>query len=443
MTLSSAVLLAVISQVCLLPPMALAMTSDRARQLREEVREAFFHGWNNYLVLAWPEDELQPLSCKGRGSDRLNPRNIGINDVCGDFQLTLIDSMDTLAIMGEHEAFAHAIKLLETSNLTDFSIVNSKVQVFETNIRILGGLLSAHLFASDPSLSAVPRYGNELLSMALALGERLLPAFSTPTGIPLPRVNIASGLVADETSETCAAGAGTLLLEFSTLSKLTGDNRFELAARKAFYAIWNRRSILGLVGNSIDANTGLWTQTTTSIGAGIDSFYEYALKAYVLLGEEGYYRVFHASYTAIQDLVRDDFGWTYRNIHLGNAALVSNVIDSLSAFWSGLQVLWGDVQGAAKSHLIYWAIWCKYGAIPERWNYATREVDIPHYPLRPEFIESTYFLYRATLDPFYLFVGEQILFDLQTLARTPCGWASLKDVRTYEQEDRMESFMLR
>ena len=98
------------------------------------------------------------------------------------------------------------------------------------------------------------------------------------------------------------AGAGSLILEFGTLSRLTGDDRFEKAAYKAFFAIWNSRSDLGLVGNSVNIFTGVsiipviagqssyllqaWTHPEISnVGAGIDSFYEYALKWYILSGE--------------------------------------------------------------------------------------------------------------------------------------------------------------
>jgi len=99
------------------------------------------------------------------------------------------------------------------------------------------------------------------------------------------------------------AGAGSLIIEFATLSRLTGDPRFEKAARKAFFGLWNRRSDIGLVGNTVNAWTGVsaplfslhhmaptsWSQDWTfpqvsSVGAGIDSFLEYALKWYILSG---------------------------------------------------------------------------------------------------------------------------------------------------------------
>ena len=60
-----------------------------------------------------------------------------------------------------------------------------------------------------------------------------------------------------ESADTCTAGAGSLILEFGTLSRLTGDDRFEKAAYKAFFALWNRKSDIGLVGNMINTWTGV------------------------------------------------------------------------------------------------------------------------------------------------------------------------------------------
>lgn len=53
------------------------------------------------------------------------------------------------------------------------------------------------------------------------------------------------------------AGAGSLILEFGTLSRLTGDERFERAAYKAFFALWNQRSDVGLVGNTVNIWSGV------------------------------------------------------------------------------------------------------------------------------------------------------------------------------------------
>lgn len=109
---------------------------------------------------------------------------------------------------------------------------NVTISVFEATIRILGGLLSAHLLLETEELRPVfqdmqPAYQGELLSLAYDLGKRLLPAFHTPTGLPIHRVNLMYGVPKEETRETCTAAAGTLVLEMGLLSRLTGDHRYE------------------------------------------------------------------------------------------------------------------------------------------------------------------------------------------------------------------------
>jgi ER degradation enhancer, mannosidase alpha-like 1 len=213
------------------------------------------------------------------------------NGVTGNFSLTLIDSLDTFVVLNDRTGFEDAVRKI--IDWVSFD-VNTKPQLFETNIRVLGGLLSGHLFASRTGPFQLPWYRGELLTMAHDLGQRFLPAFSTPTGLPFARVsdigsfrsvhanenlqiNLRHGVAEGETFDTCefgkvnlvpvharagcfpsgTAGAGSLILEFATLSRLTGDPRFEKAAYKAFFALWNRRSEIGLVGNTINARTGV------------------------------------------------------------------------------------------------------------------------------------------------------------------------------------------
>lgn len=213
-------------------------------------------------------------------------------------------------------------------------------------------------------------------------------------------------------------------------------------AKKALRALWDRRSDINLLGNSINLQSGQWVYAASSVGAGIDSFFEYLLKAYVLFGEDEYYDMFEDAYSSIMTYIADPNGYLYRNVDMSSAQLMSHWVDSLSAFWPGLQVLYGDLENAIKSHLTYYNIWKKYQGLPERYNFFLDDVDIGFYPIRPEFVESTYFLYRATRDPFYLEVGEMLLNDINDRTRLPCGFASLGDVRTGELEDRMESFVL-
>lgn len=145
-----------------------------------------------------------------------------------------------------------------------------------------------------------------LLALAVDLGDRLLPAFDSPTGLPFARINLRTGLDRDETEETCAAATGSLTLEFTVLSRLTGNPVYERVARESFMNTWSRRApTTGLLGNSIGVRHGHWMMPGASgIGAGIDSFYEYALKGAILFDDDAYMGVWDDSYRSVMQHVR-------------------------------------------------------------------------------------------------------------------------------------------
>ncbi|TFK86836.1 glycoside hydrolase family 47 protein [Polyporus arcularius HHB13444] len=416
-------------------------TSGRKLALRDQVRALWHHGFDNYMRFAFPLDELAPLSCTGRGPNWHNPSDIASNDVAGNFSVTLIDALDTFVVLNDPPGFEEAVRNIIQWVSFD---VNTKPQVFETTIRVLGGLLSGHIYANRTEQPFhLPWYQGELLDLAYDLGVRLLPAFSTPTGLPYARINLRHGVPKGESTDTCTAGAGSLILEFGTLSRLTGDDRFEKAAYKAFFALWNRRSDIGLVGNTVNIFTGNWLHPEVNgIGAGIDSFYEYALKWYIMSGEVEFLDVWQDSYASAMRYARSPDGYWYRsvNVHTGDAQY--NMVDSLSAFWPGLQVLGGDIENAIRSHLVYWNLWRGFAGLPEMWDMNFRTATSLQYPLRPEFVESTWYLYRATQDPFYLDVGARIFADISRRTKVACGLAGIEDLRTNAPSDRMESFVL-
>ncbi|KAK2647151.1 hypothetical protein Ddye_022346 [Dipteronia dyeriana] len=403
------------------------VTTDEARQLRDEVREMFYHAFDGYMEHAFPLDELRPLSCGGE-------------DSLGGYALTLIDSLDTLALLGDRERFASSVEWIGKNIQFD---INKTVSVFETTIRVLGGLLSAHLIASDYATGMkIPSYDNQLLNLAEDLARRLLPAFDTPTGIPFGSVNLLHGVDEHENKITSTAGGGTLTLEFGVLSRLTNDSIFEQVTKNAVLGIWARRSKLDLVGAHINVFTGEWTQKDAGIGTSIDSFYEYLLKAYLLFGDEEYLYIFQESYAAAMHYLFND-PW-YVEVNMDSAAIVWPLFNSLQAFWPGLQVLAGDIDPAIRTHAAFFSVWKRYGFTPEGFNLATLTVQQGQksYPLRPELIESTYWLYKATRDPRYLAAGRDMIASLQFGARCPCGYCHISDVEFHKKEDHMESFFL-
>lgn len=413
----------------------------------------FYFGYDNYMNFAFPKDELDPIHCTGRGPDHDNPSNININDVLGDYSLGLLESLGTLAIMGNSSEFKRAVQLVIDSVTFE---KNNTVQVFEATIRVLGSLLSAHLIIKDPLQpfgDMVPLdYDNELLLLAHDIANRLMAAFETATKIPYPRVNLVDGLPSILYNETCTAGAGTIILEFGILSRLLGDPVFENFARKAVEALWKRRSLeTGLLGNAINVVTGEWTGKMSGLGAGLDSFYEYLLKGYIMFGETEDLKRFNDIYKAINRYLRkgrlkcnEGNGSTplYVNVHMNSGQTANLWVDALSASFAGVQVLKGDIREAICTHALYYAIWKKYEAMPERFNWQTKQSEVHFSPLRPELIESTYLLHQATHHPFYLHVGREIMRDIEKHSKARCGYATLHDVNDKTQEDRMESFFL-
>ncbi|KAK5642770.1 hypothetical protein RI129_008937 [Pyrocoelia pectoralis] len=403
------------------------MSKEEQLQLREEARDMFYHAYRAYMENAYPADELMPLSCAGRYKG-FTPSRGDIDDSLGNFSLTLIDSLDTLVILGDLEEFEHAIRLVIKDVSFDNDVI---VSVFETNIRVLGGLLSAHILVEylQQHAEIILWYRGELLTMAKDLGYRLLPAFNTTTGIPHSRVNLKYGLKSDRleaSRETCTACAGSIILEMATLSRLTGEPIFEEKAHKAMDELWKMRNRgSDLMGTVLNVHSGDWVRKDSGVGAGIDSYYEYCLKAYILLGDDQYLNrsdVTRCSYASAAH--------KFAKLYGRPPGLLAGIASVKRRFKTGCRDTRNVVSSDAKAQFI-----------PEAFT-TDFQVHWGNHPLRPEFLESTYFLYTATSDPYYLEVGKTVLKSLQKYARVPCGYAAVNDVHTGKKEDRMDSFVL-
>lgn len=232
-----------------------------------------------------------------------------------------------------------------------------------------------------------------------------------------------------------------MILEFAALTSLTGDPIYEKKARKAMDFLWQQRHRSSdLMGTVLNVHSGDWTRRESGIGAGIDSYYEYTLKAYILLGDESYLDRFNKHYEAIKRYINK--GPIFVDVHMHRPTVATRgFMDSLLAFWPGLQVLKGDVKEAIEMHEMLFQVIQKHKFLPEAFTHDF-QVHWAEHPIRPEFVESTYFLYRATKDPHYLHVAKQIMDSINKYVKVPCGFAALKDIRTMVKEDQMESFVL-
>ncbi|VDM75927.1 unnamed protein product [Strongylus vulgaris] len=408
-------------------------------RFRERAYEMFMHGYHSYMTYAFPADELMPLSCRGRVRG-VTPSRGDVDDSLGNFSLTLIDTLDTLVVVGALDEFDRAVKLVVDTIRLDSDLI---VSVFETNIRVLGGLLSGHLLAElvrakDPT--RLQWYNDrQLLKMAEDIGNRLLPAFNTSSGLPYSRINLRYGMLdhLKRQKDTCTACGGTMLLEMAALSRLTGNGVYEEKARKAMDFLWaQRHRTSDLMGTVLNVHSGDWVRRESGIGAGIDSYYEYCLKAYILLGDKSFLERFDRHYEAVMRYVNK--GPLFVDVHMHRPTVATrSFMDALLAFWPGLQVLKGDVRRAVEMHEMLFQVVRKHKFLPEAFTHDF-QVHWGEHPIRPEFIESTYFLFRATKDPHYLEVAKQVCVELLCMN---CGRVSVKN-SIFLFLRQMDSFVL-
>nr|XP_053642208.1 ER degradation-enhancing alpha-mannosidase-like protein 2 isoform X2 [Cherax quadricarinatus] len=388
----------------------------------------FYHAYEGYIKYAYPYDELRPLSCDG-------------HDTWGSYSLTLIDALDTLGVMENKTEFQRVVELIiEKANFD----VNINVSVFETSIRILGGLLSGHLMSKKMGVDVEDGWpcAGPLLRISKDVADKLLPAFDTPTGMPYGTVNLRDGVPEGETPITCTAGVGTYIIEFGTLSRLTGDPVYEEVAMRALHGIWDHRSSINLVGNHIDVLTGRWAAQDSGIGAGIDSYFEYLVKGAALLQKPELMAIFIEARTAIDKYLHHEDWYLWATMTKGYVTMA--VFQSLEAYWPGVLALLGDINSAQKIIFNYHQVWKQFGFTPEFYNIPQAEAPVNRegYPLRPELIESLMYLYQATKDDTFLEMGADILTSIQHTAKTECGYATVKNVNDHTLENRMESFFL-
>uniref|UniRef100_A0A8C3RKI7 alpha-1,2-Mannosidase n=1 Tax=Chelydra serpentina TaxID=8475 RepID=A0A8C3RKI7_CHESE len=413
------------------------------RQKRAKIKEMMKHSWDNYKRYAWGLNELKPISKQGHSSN-----------LFGNIQgATIVDALDTLYIMEMKDEFKEAKEWVE-KNL-DFN-VNAEISVFEVNIRFVGGLLSAYYLS-----------GEEIFrKKAVELGEKLLPAFNTPTGIPWALLNIKSGIGRNwpwaSGGSSILAEFGTLHLEFIHLSHLSGNPVF---AEK----VMNIRKVLnrldkpeGLYPNYLNPSSGQWGQHHVSVGGLGDSFYEYLLKAWLMsdkTDEEGKKMYYDASMET--HLIRKSSGGlTY--IAEWKGGLLEHKMGHLTCFAGGMFALGADgalndktgrhielgAEIARTCHESYDRTSMKLG--PEAFRFdggveaiATRQNE-KYYILRPEVIETYMYMWRFTHDPKYRQWGWEAVEALEQHCRVDGGYSGIRDVYSNHQshDDVQQSFFL-
>jgi len=432
-------------------------TTDKWKDLADEVREAFLHAWSGYKRNAWGSDELKPISLEGK-------------DTFGNIGMTIIDSLTTLWLMGLKSEFDEGLAFVERD--LDFDTADREISVFEVVIRALGGLLGAH------SLS-----GRQIfLERAIELAERILPAMNTSSGLPLPRWNLARGLgksTYDPRKEpTILAEAGSFQLEFRYLSAVTGDLRYSKAAEVASQAIRDAGAD-GLVPVHLTPAEGGKPQLMPdrlAMGALADSYYEYLLKQWLQSPEETHHRdAWLAVMDALPSLVVPDpraegsGSSKLQLLEMNRQGGLLWKMDHLSCFVPGMIALglrhmsddellqnsrnetWHRMAAGLTSTCAHLWMDTKSGLAPEFVFFdkmKSGEKTIPrgaqHSYLRPETAESLFYLYRMTGQTRYRKWGKKLFRSIVEHSQVAGGYGSVEDVTVVptKKMDEMQSFVM-
>ena len=384
---------------------AVAARATDWRALARDVKAQMAWAWDQYRAHAWGKDEIRPVTGTA-SSFPLKTRHLG---------LSLVEALDTLWVMGLDSRFRDGVDWVKASFDAD---VDGEVSVFETSIRLVGGLLSAHHACGDPVL----------LAKARDLADRLLPAFATPTGMPYRFVNLKTGAVREPV--TSPADIATYLPEWGTLSRLTGDPRYAAAARKAMVAVFDRRSGLDLVATKIDVLTGEWRSRQATVGSYCDSFFEYLWDSWQLFGDADCKRMYDVCTAAIlkhQQVWKDGSLW-FADVDFETGAVVSTEQDELASFYGGLL----GQGGAAKEGAAYTESWAKvqarYGVLPEGYDYATATPTQRGNALRPELVDAAFTLWLLDRDPRWREIGAAHFAAMKRWNKAEYGYTDLADV---------------
>jgi mannosyl-oligosaccharide alpha-1,2-mannosidase len=449
---------------------------ETMKSRRGKVKDTFRRTWNAYVKYAWGFDELEPLSLKGR-----NPFN--------GWGATLVDSLDTLWMMGMYTEFRTAVDFAAVIDWNNSTL--PRANLFETNIRYLGGLLSAHDLSND----------RRLLDKAVELGDMLLSTFDNPLRLPpftFDFEEIKRGDVPIEESQSAAA-IGSLGLEFTRLAQLSGDSKYYDAIdriKRAFARVQDSTLLPGLWPNQINVKGNFKvTSNQFRLGGDGDSLYEYLVKMHLLLGglDPAYEKMYkNAIQTAKSKLLyrpmipnkEDILFFGSVDVDKDNHTIHHRgELEHLTCFSGGMMAMAGriynlpeDVEiGEKIARGCAWAYrQFPQGIMPEhskfakcdslepcdwderKWlsqKYQQMDIELPkgyieaediRYILRPEAIESLFILYRVTGKPDILELAWQMFEAIDKATATAEANAVVQDVTRKEptHADGMESFFL-
>ncbi|VUC23181.1 unnamed protein product [Clonostachys rosea] len=476
------------SQLCL-SALGLASTAFAGPQFRhrravneervDAVKEAYRTAWKGYYDYAFPNDTLHPVS-NGYENDR------------NAWGVTAFDSLSASIILGDRESVNQILEFVPTIDFTTTAASGESISLFETNIRYFGGLLSvvAHdLLTQAPWSDLVDDKSlvDSLLKQAVSLADSVKFAFDTPSGVPDPTIYLNPEPKLAGSSRNNIAEVGTLVLEWTRLSDLTGDPEYAQLAQKAESYILkptpeSGEPFPGLTGTYLNLTDGTFIDSSGGWSGLTDSYYEYLIKMYLYDPEEfSFYKdrwVAAADstieYLASHPTSREDI--TFLSQYQGTQTIPSS--SHLASFAGGNFILGGILLNEqkyidfgitlAESYFeTYRGTAAKIGPEGFRWTDSKLPVDgtintnppagqeeayaeagfwatSKYYILRPETTESLYYAYRVTGDTKYQDLAWEGFQAITAATRTGSGFAGLNDVTVTNGGfiDKMESFFL-
>ncbi|KAI1141404.1 glycoside hydrolase family 47 protein [Hypoxylon sp. FL0543] len=431
------------------------------------VKEAFQRSWDGYYQYAFPNDTLLPIS-KSYQNDR------------NGWGASAVDAISTALVMGNQDVINQIVEHIGSINFNATSPDSENVSLFETTIRYLGGMLSAYDFLTGPLKQYAKDQASvdKILAQAINLADVLSVTFDTPSGIPINTLLYGSdGYYVGSDTTNGIATIGTLVLEWTHLSDITGNDTYAQLTQKAEEYLLNVRNpdvgepYPGLLGTDVNISDGTFTDSSGGWNGGTDSFYEYLIKMYVYDQDRfGAYKDRWVAavdssieYLASHPSSRPDL--TFLAAYDGRDQL-SFVSTHLACFDGGNFILGGltldndqykqfglDLVNACHDTYISTAT----GIGPEVFNwqdsklpanasnnggppsdatsfYTTAGFWIPSggadYVLRPEVIESFYYAYRATGDTKYQDWAWEAFLNINATCSAGVGFSGITDVNT-------------
>ncbi|HWD49007.1 MAG TPA: glycoside hydrolase family 47 protein [Rhizomicrobium sp.] len=406
---SRRLLLKFLSSVPLLAPRCsvAAPRPENWSAIAADVRAQMAWAWRNYVERCMGADQIKPVS--GGSEAFFFPNGHGLG-------LSIVEALDTLCVMRLDKEAEEGVRWI--ANNLQFDI-DGEVQVFETGIRMVGGLLSGWLGTRE----------KKLLALAKDLADRLSPAFTkSPTGMPYRFVNLKTGAVRD--NQSFPAEIGTYIPEWGMLGKEVGDKRYFDMAKRAVTALFDRRSKIDLVADTIDIETGAWISRRASVGPPTDSYFEYLWDGWQLFGDPDFKRMYdvHAAAIAKYQAQEENGHLWFPQVDFETGAVLDHHQSELAAFYAGLLGQGGDME-RGNAYLDSWAdVQARYGVLPEGYDCQKAAPDRITNELRPEFADSCLNLFLLDPNDRYRELARFHFEKMKETSRAAYGFTIIDDV---------------